>query len=375
LDGTGAYNSRYEPLELFGEDCQITAAPEPSNVLWENLETTPFQRGARKTGVVMLITLFIFLTFLLYSGLKSKAGENKLKYPSSTDCNGFKSLFEKGERSSDDYKYDVDNFKSYAEYDKDETQNMRGAGYYMCYCKMESSFAKIAKNKDRENDPCYKYYTDVASGLALTNTVTILVSVINIVIRTFNIKLIGAIQYPTVSKEVSLIMLSIFWATFINTGVILLMSNAELAYSPYPLGLFPIHNQYPDFNENWYEEIGPQLTKTMFIMAIYPYLEMLIFGGLWNLYKILDKGCCCFDKHRTKATTPMKFINLYAGPAYLMHFKYSSILTQVYISFMYGLFIPVLFPIAAFGIFNMYMVEKFALLYYYRKPPMYDDKL
>lgn len=23
----------------------------------------------------------------------------------------------------------------------------------------------------------------------------------------------------------------------------------------------------------------------------------------------------------------------------------------------------------------MYMVEKFALLYYYRKPPMYDDKL
>lgn len=58
-----------------------------------------------------------------------------------------------------------------------------------------------------------------------------------------------------------------------------------------------------------------------------------------------------------------------------MHFKYSSILTQIYISFTYGLFIPVLFPIAAFGIFNMYMVEKFALLYYYRKPPMYDDKL
>jgi hypothetical protein len=42
---------------------------------------------------------------------------------------------------------------------------------------------------------------------------------------------------------------------------------------------------------------------------------------------------------------------------------------------MYGLFIPVLFPIAAFGILNMYISEKFCLLYYYRKPPMYDDKL
>jgi len=195
------------------------------------------------------------------------------------------------------------------------------------------------------------------------------------VIRTINIKLIGNIGYETVSKEVSLIMLSIFWATFINTGIILLFTNAELKDTPYPFALFPIHNQYPDLNENWYEEIGPQLTKTMFIMAIYPYLEMVIFGGLWNLYKVLDKSCCCFEKHKTKATTPFKFISLYAGPAYLMHFKYSSILTQVYISFMYGLFIPILFPIAAFGIFNMYMVEKFALLYYYRKPPMYDDKL
>lgn len=153
------------------------------------------------------------------------------------------------------------------------------------------------------------------------------------------------------------------------------MTNAELKDSPYPLALFPLHNQYPDFNENWYEEIGPQLTKTMFIMAIYPYLEMVIFGSLWFLFQILDKSCCCCEKHKTKATTPMKFINLYAGPAYLMHFKYSSILTQIYISFAYGLFIPILFPIAAFGILNMYLVEKFALLYYYRKPPMYDDKL
>lgn len=66
---------------------------------------------------------------------------------------------------------------------------------------------------------------------------------------------------------------------------------------------------------------------------------------------------------------------MYAGPIYLMHFKYSSIMTQVFISFMYGLFLPVLFPIAALGIMNMYLVEKWALLYYFRKPPMYDDKL
>ena len=55
-----------------------------------------------------------------------------------------------------------------------------------------------------------------------------------------------------------------------------------------------------------------------------------------------------------------------------MHFKYSSILTQVYVSFMYGLFIPILFPIATLGILSMYLVEKYGLIYYYRKPPIYD---
>jgi len=111
----------------------ITAAPEPSNIIWENLETTNFQRGARKTFVVILITLFIFITFLVYTGLKSKAGANKLKYPSSTDCEGLKYLFQTGE--GDTLKLEKEEFFNYATHDKAETANYRGAGYYMCYCK------------------------------------------------------------------------------------------------------------------------------------------------------------------------------------------------------------------------------------------------
>ena len=48
---------------------------------------------------------------------------------------------------------------------------------------------------------------------------------------------------------------------------------------------------------------------------------------------------------------------------------------QVYISFMYGLFLPVLFAITLCGIFNLYLVERLCLAYYYRQPPMFDHKL
>lgn len=42
---------------------------------------------------------------------------------------------------------------------------------------------------------------------------------------------------------------------------------------------------------------------------------------------------------------------------------------------MYALFMPIIVPIALLGIFNMYCVERLALAYYYRKPPMFDEKL
>lgn len=98
-------------------------------------------------------------------------------------------------------------------------------------------------------------------------------------------------------------MRSVFFATFINTGIIVLMTNANFKDAPYPLNLLPIRSQYPDFNDSWYETITPQLTQTMFITAIYPYLEILIFGGIMYLKIALDKSCKCCDKRRTKAVT------------------------------------------------------------------------
>lgn len=93
VDRNGYHNDKYDAFELFGSPCKIEEAPEPSNVIWENLEVSSMTRGARKSGVVALITLFIFITFLVYTALKSKAGQNKLRYPTTTNCKGIEYLF------------------------------------------------------------------------------------------------------------------------------------------------------------------------------------------------------------------------------------------------------------------------------------------
>lgn len=105
-----------------------------------------------------------------------------------------------------------------------------------------------------------------------------------------------------------------------------------------------------------------------------PYIEIMISTTIKTITRGLDRGFCK-GKGVTKKTTQFGYITLWSGPIYMMHFKYSSMLTQVYMSFIYGLFLPALFPIAMMGIANLYICEKYQIYYWYRKPPMFDDKL
>ena len=66
---------------------------------------------------------------------------------------------------------------------------------------------------------------------------------------------------------------------------------------------------------------------------------------------------------------------MYSGPVYYMHYKYSSIMTICFITFIYGFGMPILFPIACASFIVLYNVEKILLFYGYRLPPMYDEKL
>ena len=47
----------------------------------------------------------------------------------------------------------------------------------------------------------------------------------------------------------------------------------------------------------------------------------------------------------------------------------------VYTTLMYGLGLPVLFPIAALTFFNIYLSERLSVAYLTIKPPMYDVDL
>ena len=129
-----------------------------------------------------------------------------------------------------------------------------------------------------------------------------------------------------------------------------------------------------DFSHLWFSDIGVTLTGAMLFNIYWPILEFLMWGAMRQTFRFIDQGFTC-DQKNTKKTTIQLYVELHSGPIFFIHYKYSAILNIVFVTMMYGMGIPVLFPIAAVSLFVLYCVEKYMIYYVYREPPMYDEKL
>ena len=83
----------------------------------------------------------------------------------------------------------------------------------------------------------------------------------------------------------------------------------------------------------------------------------------------------CSESDNTKKVTIQQYIEVYAGPELQLHFRYATIMNFVFVSFTYGLIMPVLFPITLLALVNLYVVERYQFAYLYRKPPIMGNDL
>lgn len=215
-------------------------------------------------------------------------------------------------------------------------------------------------------------------GYTISQLVTVAITVVNTIIRTICIYLIKKVGYHTETGEIAAITMTIFVATFFNTAILLLFADADLS-QVLLLSWIPLSGPFSDLTEQWYIIMGPTLIMTMALNSVYPWIDFGISFGTKALFRCLDQGfssyLCCKKEKTTKCRTIQAYVNLYSGPQHVISYKYSAILTTVCVTFMYGIALPEMFPIAAFTFFNYYVVDRFLIAYYYQRPPIYDDKL
>ena len=201
-----------------------------------------------------------------------------------------------------------------------------------------------------------------------------LIIIFNYILRTICIMLVDWVRFPTETQRLSETTSVTFFVQFFNSGILLLLVNADLSEQWFAFGL--TGGSMSDFNGMWFKTVGNVLVGAMMFNLYYPILEAVMYWLLRCQGRCRDRGCRLpSEDETTKQTSIQSYLDMYAGPVYYMHYKYSSLMTITFITFLYGFGIPVLFPIACFSFLVLYVVERMLLFYGYRLPPMYDERL
>ncbi len=121
-------------------------------------------------------------------------------------------------------------------------------------------------------------------------------------------------------------------------------------------------------------DIGKILIDAMVFTVVWPLMEFFSSFAIRYCFRLLDISFTC-NSLKTKTKTIEKFVALYSGPEYTIHYKYSTILNITAITFMFGAGMPILFPIALCSFIVLYLVERLLVAYSYQSPPMIDETL
>ena len=79
--------------------------------------------------------------------------------------------------------------------------------------------------------------------------------------------------------------------------------------------------------------------------------------------------------YSTKCTQVGQYVALYSGPSYIVHFKYSTVFNSVYVTMLYGVGLPIMFPIAVLSMSIFWCLERYQMAYNYQLPQSLDDRL
>ncbi len=78
---------------LLGHDIIMRSAPEPSDIIWENLHVSENQRKCRSAIVFVISAIFLLGMFFLFVWMKSLAVKNMLRYPQTLNCDSVATIF------------------------------------------------------------------------------------------------------------------------------------------------------------------------------------------------------------------------------------------------------------------------------------------
>ncbi|EQC29806.1 hypothetical protein SDRG_12352 [Saprolegnia diclina VS20] len=216
--------------------------------------------------------------------------------------------------------------------------------------------------------PCQEYLANYIRKNASLFLAAATVIVVNLVLQTILRAFADFERHVSESERASAMVLKLFFAQLLNTGIIVLLVNANLSNVPLPSTLREVLNgKFDDFVRQWYISVGVGISTTMIINAVSPQI-----GPILQTFVIRPLT----RSRALKAAVTQKQMNdLFAGPSFDISLRYPLVLNTVFVTMMYCGGIPVLLPVAALACLVMHLLDKLTIMKLYSVRTAYDEAL
>ena len=192
----------------------------------------------------------------------------------------------------------------------------------------EAATMKFKASDGTDVQTCTEISADRASVGLIAMCVSFLIVGVNFALKILLVELIKSLRLKTVTLETNYTMITIFIGQFINTAVLIVLNNAsfkDFDGGSGPASLIFSVGTETDFSVTWYRTVGTTIMRTMTSQAIWPLIEFAMFWSLLYFTRCFDRGFGR-DTFVSKSKSVQAYIDIYAGPVYLIHYRYAAIL-------------------------------------------------
>ena len=159
----GKKNPNKVDFKLLGDQLVIEQAPEPTDIIWENLEIGKLDMFIAKVRYFVIHFIILFFSLILFTFLKSQKDTITRKYKEGLDCTSINNLFGGGSELVKNKQF-YERYRKAAIYDEIDTLLGHGLGFYQCFCNTFSQHSKAFKQIQHAGEDyaksCDRYVLD-----------------------------------------------------------------------------------------------------------------------------------------------------------------------------------------------------------------------